>query len=105
MKDFKLFARVARFLVLGAVVTSLSGCLAAMAVPLATTAGVTAATNASADRAMNHSARVRRMSCSSLRAEYARLEKDAVGRMNPFSQWAVRRASVKSAAARKGCRL
>ena len=105
MKDFNIMRRVIRLALLGAAVSSLSGCLAAMAVPLATTAGITAATNKSADRLTEHGAQVTRMNCSALRAEYARLEKDTAGKMNPFSYWAALRSTVKSVAAQKGCRL
>ncbi len=105
MKEFNIMRRVVRLALLGATVSSLSGCLAAMAIPLATTAGVTAAANKSADSLTEHGVQVTHMSCSALRAEYARLEKDAVGKMNPFGNWAARRSMVKSVAAQKGCRL
>lgn len=92
---------------LGLATTLLSGCLtaAAVAVPLITTAGMTAATNTSVDRTVSHAARVSRMNCGQLRTEYARLQRDTLGRVNPMGGWAGRRAAVVSAAADRGCNL
>ncbi|MCR8551162.1 hypothetical protein M4578_25380 [Salipiger sp. P9] len=95
-----------RLAIVGLMAMSLSGCLAAaVAVPLATTAGMTAATSTASDRLTSYVARVHRMNCSQLRQEYARLQKDGVARVNPLSNWTGRRAAVVSTASNKGCRL
>lgn len=94
-----------RLAAFGIALSLLSGCIGAMAAPLLTTAGVTAATNTSLDRTFTYSERVTRMSCSQLRSEYARLEQDAVARVNPLGNWSARRAAVLSAAGQRGCRI
>ncbi len=97
---------IGRALLLGLLSTGLSGCLAAaVAVPLITTAGVTAAANGSVDRTVSYAERASRMNCNQLRSEYARLERDALARANPLGGWAGRRAAVVNAASQRGCRL
>jgi hypothetical protein len=83
----------------------LSGCLGAVAIPLITTAGVTAATSTSVDRTVSYAERTTRMNCRQLRSEYARLQRDALGRANPLGGWAGRRAAIVSAASNRGCSL
>ncbi len=89
----------------GVSMTLLSGCLGVVAVPLATTAAVTAATNSSVDRTMSYAERTTRMNCSQLRSEYRRLQRDGLARVNPLGNWAGRRTAVLSAASNRGCRL
>lgn len=97
--------RVAKVAAAGCLVVSLSGCLAALAVPLVTTAGVTAATNSSVDNTLSYAEQVSRMNCNQLRAEYTKLDGDVLARANPLGNWAGRRAAVQSAASQRGCSL
>lgn len=93
--------------VLTVAATVLGGCLGAMAVPLLTTAGATAVTTTTIDRRNSYVARVSQMNCSQLRSEYARLERDTLGRVNPLApgDWSARRTAVLSVASERGCTL
>ncbi len=85
---------------------SLSGCLgAAVAVPVAAGAGTTMAGNVHTDKAQSYTAKTRGMSCNQLRAEWARVDKDTLGKANPLGNWSVKRTAVRSTADNKGCRL
>ncbi|NSY37541.1 hypothetical protein [Leisingera sp. ANG59] len=96
--------RAGRFLILIGITATLSGCLAA-ALPVAGMVAGPALVNNTLDKTVDHNLKVQRMNCSQLRAEHARLESNKLARINPYGNWAVRRASVKEAAARRGCRL
>lgn len=98
-------SRIFRLLAVGVFTTVLSGCLAAVAVPLATTAAVTTASNQSVDRTVSYAGKASRMSCSQLRTEYAKLQRNAVAKANPLSGWTGRRAAIVNAASQRGCRL
>ncbi len=89
----------------GVLATSLSGCLAAIAVPMVATTGALGASAASANNAVDFGRETQRMNCNQLRAEYAKLQANQLGRFSPFGSWASRRAAVQSAADQKGCQL
>ena len=97
--------KLVRALTLLTAVSTLSGCLGAVAIPLATTAGVTAATNTAADNSTAYVSRVHRMNCSQLRAEHRKLQKNALARANPLSNWSGRMTAVRATASNRGCRL
>lgn len=86
---------------------SLSGCVAA--VPLLTGAvvagGSSLAVNSSVDGAVKSAVRAEQMNCRQLQEEYTRLDNDTLGRLNPFAQTAVKKASIIDIARAKGCRL
>lgn len=84
---------------------STSGCLAMVAAPIAAGVATTAATNNSAQKTSQYARNVQRMNCGQLRQEYAKLDRDMVGRANPWSAWTVKIDAVTEAAQRKGCRL
>lgn len=94
---------VARLATGAVLLCALQGCVAA--VPIATGLAVTGAsavgTNAVLDGSVSHANRVQAMSCAQLRAEYQRLQDNALGRLNPT--WSVRRATVLDRARQRGC--
>jgi len=86
-------------IVAGGLLLSLQGCA------LATIPLNAAATTSVVDRQNRATTQIAQMNCSQLRARWAELERNRLGRFNPLGTWGQERAAIRAMLIDRRCRL